>query len=147
MELAPRGEACRIDRRNPERHLPILTGHPYFAGRHQEELAKIEDCEESFVDTPLLLGADVIDEFAKSAGIDCPDLLDEHPGCIAEQIDLRAERGRPCARGCGRDEYNRSRQQLVGLDYYSVATALLLMATAAKRTKLVHVTPEHACSP
>ena len=88
-----------------------------------------------------------MDEFAKSAGVDCSDLFNEHPGCVAEQIDLWAERGGPCSRGRGRDEYNRSRQQLVGLDDHSVATAVLLMATAAKRTKFVHVTPEHACSP
>jgi hypothetical protein len=116
-------------------------------GLHGVGLAKTENGEESFVDTPLLLGADMTDEVAKSAGVDCADLLDEHSGCLAEQIDLWAERGGPCTRGCGREEYHRSRQQLVGLDDHCVATAVLLMARAAKRAKLVHVTPEHACSP
>lgn len=111
------------------------------------ELAKTEDCEESFVDAPLVLGADMADEIAKSAGVDRSDLFDEHSGCLAEQVDLRAERGSTGTGGCGRDEHHGSRQQLVGLDDYSVAATVLLMTSATGRTKFVDVTPKHAGSP
>ena len=111
------------------------------------ELAEAEDGKESLVDAPLLFWADVSDEFAKSGGVDCPDLFDEHPGCLAEQINLWPERGGLCTRGRGRDQCHRSRQQLVGLDNHSVATAALLMTSAAKSAELEHVTPEHARAP
>jgi hypothetical protein len=111
------------------------------------ELAKTEDGEESFVDAPLLLGAHVADQIAESAGVDRPDLFDEHPGCLAQQIDLWAEGGSTGTRGCGRHEHHRPREELVGLDDYSVTATMLLMTSTAGRTKLVDITPEHACSP
>jgi hypothetical protein len=111
------------------------------------KLAQTEDGEKSLVDTPLLLWANLTDEFAESACVDCPDLFDENPGCFAEQVYLRAERGRAGTRRGGRDEDHRPWQELVGLDDNSVTATALLMTTAMGRTKLVDVTPEHACSP
>jgi len=114
---------------------------------HRWGLAKTEDGEESFVDAPLLLRANVADELAQSACVDCPDLFDEHPGCLAEQIYLRAERGSTRTRGCGRNEDHRPWQELVSLNDNSITATVLLMTSATGRTKLVDVTPEHACSP
>jgi hypothetical protein len=111
------------------------------------ELAKTEDGEQSFVDAPLLLWANVADEFAKSACVDCPDLFDKHSGCLAEQIYLRAERGSRSTRGGRRHEHHRPWQELVGLNDNSATAAMLLMTSATGRTELVDVTPKHACSP
>ena len=54
-------------------------------------LAKTKDRQEGFVDAPLLFRADPADQLAELAGIDCSDLLDQHSGRFAEQIDLWAE--------------------------------------------------------
>jgi hypothetical protein len=110
-------------------------------------LAKTEDGEKSFVNTPLLLWANVTHEFAKSPCVDCPDLFDQHSGCLAEQIYFRAKRGSSGTGGCGRDEHHRSWQELVGLDDNPVTATVLLMTSATGRAELVDVTPEHACSP
>jgi|SRR5215471_17410010 len=118
-----------------------------MCGRDNALLSESKDSQEGFVDTPLLLGAEVTNKFGESACVDRPDLFDEHSGCRAEQIDFRAERCGPRARGCGCDEHHRPRQQLVSLDDHSVTTAVLLMTSTAHGAKLIHVTPEHACSP
>jgi hypothetical protein len=111
------------------------------------ELAKTENGEQSFVDAPLLFWADVPDHFPESACVDNPYLFDEHSRCLPEQIDLWAERGGSGTPGSGRDEDDRPRQELVGLNDHSVSATALFMASAAGRAKLIHVTPEHACSP
>jgi hypothetical protein len=36
-----------------------------------------------------------------------PDLFDEHTSRVAEQIDLRSERGRPCTRRRGRYQHHK----------------------------------------
>lgn len=60
-------------------------------------LPEPKNSQQSFVDAPLLLGSDPADEVSEAAGVDCANLLDKDATGLTEQVDLRAERCRPCA--------------------------------------------------
>lgn len=113
----------------------------------EEELPETENGQQSFVDTPLLLRTDPADHVSQATGIDCADLLDKDAGGLTEHVNLRTERRGPCAARCRSYEYDRARQQLVGLHDHAVSAALLLMTGSVWRAELVNVTPEHAGSP
>ncbi len=81
------------------------------------------------------------------AGVDSANLLNEDTCRLAQEVDLRTERGGPRAVRCRCYEHYRAGQQLVRLDDHPVSAALLLVTCPARRPELVNVTPEHACSP
>lgn len=108
---------------------------------------KPQDSYEGLVNTPLLLGGDPADQIAEPSRVDRAHLLHQDSGCIAEQLDLRAERRGLGAERSWRDQDYRARQQFVGLNDHSVSAATLLMTCSARRPEFVDVTPEHAGSP
>ncbi len=69
-------------------------------------LAEPKNGQQSFVDAPLLLRTDPADEVSEAAGVDCANLLDKNATSLAEQVDLRAERRRPCAMRGRSHEYH-----------------------------------------
>ncbi len=129
-----------------DRPAVTLFGDTVFV-RAPARLTEPEDGGESFVDTPLLVGGDVAHQFAESPGVDCANLLDQNPGRLTQQFNLRAERRGPGAQRRRRNQDYGARQQFVSLHDHSVAPTALLMADAPWRAELVDVTPQHACSP
>src|SRR5262249_3950077 len=108
--------------------------NPWRVGK--KALAEAEDSHQGLVDTPQLLRAHPANECTESADVDGTDLLDQDAGGLAEQLDLRAERCRPRAARCRRDQHHRARQQLVGLDDHTIAPALLLVTGPAWQAEL-----------
>jgi len=53
--------------------------------------AESQDREESFVDPPHLLWAEVSDEFAEAMAVDSPDLLDQDPAALTSHFSLGTE--------------------------------------------------------
>lgn len=84
--------------------IPYLTRNS--GGHTQMALAETQDGRQGFVDTPLLFGSDVTDQIAKPIRVDGTNLLDQHPGDLAEQIDFGAERRGPGTVRRGRDKYH-----------------------------------------
>jgi hypothetical protein len=107
-------------------------------------LTEPKDSHQGLVDTPLLLRAHRAHKFAKPPCIDGADLLNQDTGGLTKQLDLGAER---CRLGAARrwcDQNHRARQELVGLNDYAIALALLLVTGPAREAEFVHVTPQHA---
>jgi hypothetical protein len=73
-------------------------------------LAESQDCHEGFVDAPLLLGGNSADYFAQPSRVDGADLLNQDPGGLTKQFDLRTERCRPGAVRRWRDQHHCTRQ-------------------------------------
>lgn len=69
-------------------------------------LAEAKDGHEGLVDAPLLFWSHPAYKLAESSGIDGPDLLNQDPGGLSQQVDLGAERRRPSAARRWRDQYH-----------------------------------------
>jgi hypothetical protein len=54
-------------------------------------LAQSKDGHEGLVDAPLLFWSHPARKLAESSGIDGPDLLNQHPGGLPEQVDFGSE--------------------------------------------------------
>jgi hypothetical protein len=57
----------------------------------QMRLAESKDGYEGLVDAPLLFWSHPAHKLAESSGIDGPDLLNQYPGGLPEQVDSGAE--------------------------------------------------------
>ena len=108
------------------------------------QLAEPKNGHQGLIDAPLLLRVHPAYQFTKPTGVDGTDLLNQHAGGLAEQVDLWAERCRLGAARRWRDQHNRAWQELVGLNDYAISSALLLVTGPAPQAELVDVTPQHA---
>jgi hypothetical protein len=110
-------------------------------------LAKTENRQERFVDSPLLFGRHPADQVSQAADVNGTHLLDEDFRMLAKYVYLWPERSKPGAARRRRYQHNRPRQKLISLDHYAKTLTLLLMALSPGHPDLVDVTPEHAGSP
>src|SRR5215813_3786236 len=107
-------------------------------------LAEPEDGHQGLIDTPLLLRAHPAHEFTQPCCVDGTDLLNQDTGGLTKQPDLRAERCWLGAARRWRNQHHRARQELVGLNDHTIASALLLVTGPAREAEFVDVTPQHA---
>lgn len=110
-------------------------------------LAKTENRQERFVDSPLLFGRHPADQVSQAADVNGTHLLEEDFRMLTKHVYLWPERSMPGAARRRRYQHNRPGQKLIGLDHDAKTLTLLLMALSPGHPDLVDVTPEHADSP
>jgi hypothetical protein len=126
------------------RNAGSAIAHPYLDGGL---LVESEDGAECLVDAPHFLWGYVPREVAESLRVNGANLLDEHPGAFAGNVDLGPERCGTSAERSGGDEDDRSREELVRLDDDAEPIAVLFVTDSFGEPEPVDVTPEHEALP
>ena len=107
---------------------------PHRTCRSAARLGSVEseDGDEGLVDGPHLGHGEPSDTASEPLHTHRAQLLDQDPRRRSGNLDLRAERGRPCAARRRCDDHDRTRQHHIGLDHDAEALALLLVADALR---------------
>jgi hypothetical protein len=90
-------------------------------------LAKTENRQERFVDSPLLLGRQPADQVSQAADVNGTHLLNEDSRVLPEYVYLWPERSKPGAARGWRYQHKGPGQKLIGLDHDAKSPNLLLM--------------------
>ena len=121
--------------------LPGCSGHP------AQVLTEAEYGEHCRIDSPLFFRGEMARQVTNPLHVDCADLLNEHPGSGAVDVDFGPE-----GRGLGvrrrrRYEYHRAGEEGVGLHDDSESGSVLFVADSLGKPEGEDVTPAHEGSP